>query len=185
MRRHVEALLGRTLAEGELHSLPTLNDLPLDALGDVRHLAAQGDQSDAEAYLLLRLVREPHHRSRIPAFVHDVVAMDVDPATWGRKDLLVIAADPRSAADVRAALAALEGERWVCLEPDDPAEVERRRTEPFWAAPGVLVRDVPYHWRPPAGTLTLAVEGAGPLGRIADADLEAALRRWTALRAAP
>jgi hypothetical protein len=162
--------------------IPTLNDVPPELVRELRGL----ERHDADSLLARRLAAGREHQRLVPAFVDEVVHGGADAATWGRRDLLVVAdegaRDPlfMSADWLRRLVAPVVGERWVRLAVADAAEVERRADEPFWGSPGVLVRDAAYHFVPPPGAVTVVADG--PLERIAD--LEVALRRWIARRAA-
>lgn len=159
---------------------PTLNDLGDEPLRELRELAAT---SRGRATSRLERMVPDVPLGTIADFMDQVVLGGADAATWGRGDRLcvpdlpprLLLAQPVEA--ILAPLAAVDGRRWLRM----PARASEWDWSPFCGGPGVLVADAPYWWSgPDAANWTDAA--AIDLEEIGD--LEVAVRRWIASRAA-
>jgi hypothetical protein len=184
MITRLETQLGRALDRERHHAVATLNDVTPDMLEDLRRIGPEL----VNTYLKYHLAEgsEPAFED----FTRDVIRDGKDPEGWGFRDVLAILKEKTKGAALamtvegtRAALAAIEGERWLRLSLDGASEANRRAADSGRGAPGVLVRGAPYWW----AARHLEVSSyfvSTPMDPISDAGFAVALRRWIALRAA-
>src|SRR2546423_4223525 len=84
MIRKLEGELGRDLIIAQRHSVPTLNDITDAMLDELRQLSPE----TVNTYLKFHL-REGNEAA-FEDFVRDVVRGDMDPRTWGFRDVLAL-----------------------------------------------------------------------------------------------
>src|SRR5882757_10972614 len=139
----IEKELGRALDKAQLHSVATLNDISPAMLGELRRLSPRC----VNTYLKYHLRAGSEHV--FEDFTRDVIHDDLDPKTWGFRDVLALMREKghgevliMPADQLRDLFVGVEGERWVHFSVEDARQVNRSASDSAWGAPGVLVRQV-------------------------------------------
>lgn len=188
-----ERELGRALDRAQRHSVPTLNDITATMLEELRRLSPLA----VDAYLRWHL--HPGSETSFDGFTRDVIRGEMDPKTWGHRDILALVGEDRRGAaltmtadQVRNMVAGIEGERWRRLSLHDARQVNRDAGASGWGAPGVLVRLAPYWWTPPRKEVKDYIVSSSWMSNVVpsevevipDANFVVAFRRWIACRVA-
>lgn len=179
----IEQELGRKLDASRRWTVPTLNEVSLDMLDDLRRLSP----TCINFYLMYHLKRGSE--SLFEDFVRDVVKGGADPKTWGYCDSLVLVIDgagkplTMSADGTRELLSTIAGARWSCLSVENAVEVNRAPAQPSLGAPGVLLEHAPYWWKTPNREVQRhLVSSQESIAEVSDRAFPIAFRRWIARR---
>jgi hypothetical protein len=182
--QHLEKQLGRALDVAQQQAVPTLNDVTPQMVAELRALPGPF----VNMYLKFHL--RPGSEAAFEDFTRDVIRGDADAKTWGYRDVVALVTEQdrgqaltMSADQLRELLAGVEGERWVRYAVGDARRANQLAASGAIGAPGVLVRHVPYWWKPPRKEVVAHLV-SGATEAIPDAGLAVALRRWIATRAA-
>lgn len=175
-----QELLGRELAPSDRGSIESLNDLPAELLAEASDLAKKSWPA-AVRYLEFYVRR----RDEVMDFVEEVLVGGANAATWRIRDVVCYPRLELSALchitvrEYVESLRSVEGERWYRIA----VEAQTTYSDDL-GAPGVLVRDARYWWRPSGDEVGFASTAGRQIEYLPDGALPIAIRRWIASRLA-
>lgn len=178
-RRMIETILGSPLNAAAEHSVKSLNDVPRALVAAARPL------SPVLRQFFFRFYVAPSENDFLPAFIEEVVDCGADPMAWKRGRFLV----PFPPVEQ---MLTLDVDSLLALVREGVAPVVWKRMAvslQAWTAgdtttggPGVLRRDLDYHYAAPPDVLDFLVDRPLELEEVGN--LAVAVRRWMASRVA-